>query len=217
MNQEQARFNMIQQQIRPWDVTHADVLDWLSQVKREAFVPQAYQAWAFMDIEIPLGHGQFMLAPRVEARLLQDSRVKAGDKVLEIGTGSGFMAALLAQCAKQVLSLEINPDLAQQAQANLQHANITPVQVRQADGANGAAADAPFDLIVLSGSVAEVPHTLLAQLQIGGRLIGIVGDEPVMTATLISRHGPSQFTTTALWETVAPRLLHFPEPSPFHF
>src|SRR5674476_1283944 len=217
MNLEEARSNMIKQQIRPWNVLDADVLRLLSVVKREDFVPLAQKALAFVDMEIPLGQGQCMLAPRIEARMLQDAAVQKHEKVLEIGTGSGYMAALLAHCAERVLSLEINPELAQQARVNLQKAGIHNAEVRQFDGAKGAPADGPFDVIVLSGSVAEVPPTLLAQLKVGGRLIGIVGDEPMMCVTLITPSAEVQFITRALWDTVAPRLLNFPEPSRFSF
>jgi protein-L-isoaspartate(D-aspartate) O-methyltransferase len=217
MNIEQARFNMIEQQIRPWDVMDADVLHLLSVVKREDFVPLAYRALAFADMEIPLGQGQFMLAPKVEARLLQDATVQKHEKVLEIGTGSGFMASLLAHRAQRVISLEIDPELAKLARANLQKAGIHNAEVRQADGSQGAPQDAPFDVIVLSGSVAEVPQALLSQLKVGGRLVAVVGEEPVMRATVVTRHGEAAFSTAQAWDTVAPRLVNFPEPSHFKF
>lgn len=217
MNLEQARFNMIEQQIRPWEVADADVLHLLSVIKREDFVPLAHKALAFVDMEIPLGHGQCMLAPRVEARLLQDAAVKKHEKVLEVGAGSGFMAALLAHRAQRVLTLELIPELAQMARVNLRQAGIHNAEVRVADGAEGAAADGPFDLIVLSGSVAEVPALLLNQLKVGGRLVAIVGEEPVMRATLITRTGEANYLTRQPWDTVAPRLRHFPEPSHFQF
>ena len=161
---EQARFNMIEQQIRPWDVLEQSVLEQLVVVKREDFVPAAQRAYAFVDMETPLPGGQAMLSPRVEARALQDLHVQKHEKVLEIGAGSGYMAALLAYRAKQVLTLEIVPELVALARANLQKAGFTNVEVRQADGAQGAPADGPFDVIVLSGSVAEVPPALLSQL-----------------------------------------------------
>lgn len=217
MNLEQARFNMIEQQIRPWDVLDADVLHLLSVVKREDFVPLAHKALAFVDMEIPLGHGQYMLAPRVEARMLQDAAVQKHEKVLEIGTGSGYMAALLAHRAQRVISLEINPELANLARANLQKAGIHNAEVRQFDGAKGAPAEGPFDVIILSGSVAEVPQALLAHLKVGGRLVAIVGEEPVMRATIVTRTSETDFRTSQPWDTVAPRLLNFPEPSHFHF
>ena len=217
MDLEQARFNMIEQQIRPWDVADAAVLHLLAVVRREDFVPLAHKALAFVDMEIPLGHGQCMLAPRVEARMLQDAAVQKHEKVLEIGTGSGFMTALLAHRAQRVLTLELKPELAQMARTNLQKAGIHNAEVRVANGAGGAADDGPFDVIMLNGSVAEVPPALLAQLRVGGRLIAIVGEEPVMRATLVTRTGEADYLTRQPWDTVAPRLLKFPEPSHFHF
>ena len=219
MDLNQARFNMIEQQIRPWEVLDPQVLELLSVVHREDFVPLAHKALAFVDMEIPLGAApnQVMLAPRVQARLLQDLVVKKTDKVLEIGTGSGFMAALLAHQAAQVLSLEIDATIAAQAQANLQKAGVTNVTVRQADGSQGAAADGPFDVILLSGSVAEVPAALLQQLTVGGRLAAIVGDEPMMRATFISRTSENSWTTTEPWDCNAPRLSGFAEHSRFQF
>ncbi len=222
---ERARFNMIEQQIRPWDVLEPAVLELLMQIKREDFVPLAHRALAFVDMEIPLldsgdeamRRGHCMLAPKVEARLLQDVAPRPTDKVLEIGAGSGYMAALLARRAQRVISLEIEPRLAQMARANLQRAGIANAEVREADGAKGLAAEGPFDIIVLSGSVAEVPAALLAQLKVGGRLAAIVGSEPVMRATFIRRDGEASYSTTQPWDTVAPRLAHFTEPSRFHF
>ncbi|MBC5784348.1 protein-L-isoaspartate O-methyltransferase [Ramlibacter sp. USB13] len=222
---ERARFNMIEQQIRPWDVLDLDVLALLSQVKREEFVPAAHQALAFTDMMIPLGtpteeamrQGWCMLEPKQEARMLQDVAPRAHEKVLEVGTGSGYMAALLASRAQRVISLEIVPELARTARENLQRAGIRNVEVREADGAKGLAAEGPFDAIVLSGSVAEVPQALLAQLKVGGRLAAIVGDEPVMRATFITRTGEASYTTTQPWDTAAPRLANFPAPSRFHF
>lgn len=217
MNLEQARFNMIEQQIRPWDVVDAGVLSLLSEVRREDFVPLAHKALAFVDMEIPLGHGQCMLAPRVEARMLQDAALVGGENVLEIGAGSGFMAAMLAHRAQRVISLEIIPELAQMARANLQKSGIYNVEVREFDGSKGAPTESPFDVIVLSGSVSQVPQNLLQHLKIGGRLITVVGDEPVMRATVVTRTGEASFTTQQPWDTVVPRLLNFPEPSHFQF
>ncbi len=221
MNIETARFNMIEQQIRPWEVLDGQVLSLLSVVKRENFVPLAHKALAFADMEIPLqssgAKGQCMLAPKVEARLLQDANIQATDKVLEIGTGSGYMAALLAQQAASVLSLEIDSALAQSARTNLQNAGIANVEVRQADGCQGAPADGPFDVIVLSGSVPEVPQHLLNQLKMGGRLLAIVGEDPVMRASVITRKGEQQWQTSEPWDTMAPRLQGFPEHNRFSF
>ena len=217
MNLEQARFNMIEQQIRPWNVLDAQVLHLLSVVKREDFVPLAHKALAFVDMEIPIGHGQRMLAPRLEARLLQDAAVQKHEKVLEIGAGSGYLTALLAHQAQRVIALEIQPELAAMARTNLQKAGIHNAEVRQFDGAVGAAAEGPFDVIVLGGCVAEVPQNLLTQLKVGGRLLAIVGQEPVMRATIVSRTGEAEFSTRQPWDSAAPTLLNFPVPSPFRF
>jgi len=222
---EQARFNMIEQQIRPWDVLDLEVLELLSLVRREDFVPMAHKALAFVDMQIPLlgsgeeamQQGHCMLEPKVEARMLQDLRVRPHEKVLEVGAGSGYMAALLARRAQRVISLELHPELVKMARANLQRAGIGNAEVRQADGATGLPAEGPFDVIVLSGSVAEVPPALLSQLKVGGRLAAIVGFEPVMRATFITRTGETTFTTVQPWDTMAPRLAHFPEPSRFQF
>lgn len=219
MDMNQARFNMIEQQIRPWEVLDPQVLALLSTVRREDFVPLAHQALAFVDMEIPLGAApnQVMLAPRIQARLLQDLAVQPGDKALDVGTGSGFMAALLAHQAASVLSLEIDAGLAAQAQANLNKAGVTNVTVRHADGSQGAAAEGPFDVVVLNGSVAEVPSVLLQQLAVGGRLAAIVGQEPMMRATVITRNTETTWTTTEPWDGNAPRLSGFVEPSNFKF
>jgi protein-L-isoaspartate(D-aspartate) O-methyltransferase len=219
MDMNQARFNMIEQQIRPWEVLDPQVLELLSTVRREDFVPLAHKALAFVDMEIPLGAApnQVMLAPRVQARLLQDLAVQPSDKALDVGTGSGFMAALLAHQAASVLSLEIDSGLAAQAQANLQKAGVTNVTVRHVDGSQGAAADGPFDVILLNGSVAEVPASLLQQLSMGGRLAAIVGQEPMMRATVITRNSDTSWTTTEPWDCNAARLSGFAEPSHFQF
>jgi protein-L-isoaspartate(D-aspartate) O-methyltransferase len=217
MNTQQARFNMVEQQIRPWQVLDPQVLTVLSNVQRELFVPQAYQAMAYTDTDIPLGHGEAMAPPRVAARLMHDLHLTGTEKVLEIGTGSGYMAALLAGRAQRVVSLEINPELASNARNNLQRAGITNVDVRVADGSTGASGDAPFDAIVLGGSVAEVPQALLQQLTISGRLIAIVGTDHVMAATLFTRTAEAAWDSKALWDHTAPRLQGFTEPTRFKF
>lgn len=217
MNIEQARFNMIQQQIRPWDVLDPAVLSLLEIVRREDFVPPAYRALAFVDTEVPLPAGQCMLAPKVEARLLQELKVMKHENVLEVGAGSGYMAALLAHRARHVTTLEIVPELAAMAAANLKRAAVVNVTVKQADGAKGLPDEAPFDVIVLSGSVAELPQALLAQLKVGGRLVAIVGQQPVMRATLVTRSSEHGFASVELFDTVAPRLQGFAEPARFAF
>ena len=188
MNIEQARFNMIEQQIRPWEV-----LD-------------PYRNLAFADMEIPLGEGQVMLAPRVEARLLQELAVRKSDRILEIGTGSGYMAALLAARGEHVVSLEVRPALADAARANLQRAGVANVSVETADGSRGWPQRAPFDVIVVSGAVAEIPQELLKQLRVGGRLAAVVGSAPVMEAQLVTCVADGVFNTVNLFETVVPTL-----------
>lgn len=223
MNTEQARFNMIEQQVRPWNVSDVTVLGLLSSVKREDFVPAAHKGLAFADLEIPLtgsgeeamAMGQCMLAPRLEARMLQDLAVRPTDTVLEIGTGSGYSAALLASIAQRVITLEINPDLAATARTNLRNAGFQNTEVRVADGSRLSVVDGRFDVIVLSGSVAEISHALLSLLKVGGRLGAIVGDEPMMQATVVTRTSDTSFSTAQGWDTVAPRLQNFPEPSRF--
>ena len=221
MNVEQARFNMIEQQIRPWEVLDPAVLALLGRVRREAFVPPAHRALAFVDTQVPLldgaPAGTCMLEPRVEARLLQELRVQRHERVLEVGAGSGFMACLLGHQAAHVTTLEIREDLAGMARRNLAEAGPGNVEVVQADGAQGYAAAAPFDVIVLSGSVAEVPPKILSQLKVGGRLAAIVGSLPIMRAQVIQRASEAAWSTVDLFDTVAPRLLNFPEPSPFRF
>jgi protein-L-isoaspartate(D-aspartate) O-methyltransferase len=221
MNVEQARFNMIEQQIRPWDVLEPSVLGLLARVRREDFVPDAHQALAFVDTQVPLiegsPQGTCMLEPRVEARMLQELRLQPSDRVLEVGTGSGFMACLLAGLAGDVTSLEIRAELAAQARENLRQAGVDNARVLHADGSTGHAQGGPFDAIVLSGSVAEVPAALLQQLKVGGRLLAIVGQQPIMRARLFTRSADNAFSHVDLFDTVAPRLLNFPEPSRFKF
>lgn len=217
MNIEQARFNMIEQQIRPWDVLNLGVLELLAVVKREDFVPPQHRALAFVDTEVPLSNGQCMLAPKIEARLLQELDVHRHERVLEIGAGSGYMAALLAHKAQQVTTLEIDPELAAFATANLRRAGVSNVTVVTADGSGGLTGDGPFDVILLSGSVAEVPQALLSQLKVGGRLAAIVGNEPVMRAVLVTRTADQGLERRVLFDTVAQRLRGFPEPTRFHF
>ena len=215
MDFERARYNMIEQQIRPWEVLDQDVLDLLFVVRREDFVPPAWRTLAFADMEIPLAvegrdTGEVMLAPKVEARMLQDLQVAKHEKVLEVGTGSGFMAALLARFARTVISCELRADLAGFARANLERARAANVSVKHCNGLVAAAADT-FDLIVLSGSVQFVPETLLQRLNLHGRLIGIVGEYPLMSAERITRTGEREFSSEKLFETAAPALHEFPQ------
>jgi protein-L-isoaspartate(D-aspartate) O-methyltransferase len=222
MDIERARFNMIEQQIRPWNVLDQDILDLLSVVRREDFVPPAYRAMAFTDMEVPLtvggrATGETMLAPKVEARILQELAVRKHESVLEIGTGSGHMAALLAHRARHVDTVEIDADLARFATENLARAGVSNATVRQADGSDPNGNLPSYDVIVLSGSVAAVPERLLAKLNAGGRLAAIVGELPVMTAQIVTRAQGSGFTTRTLFETVAKPLRGFPTKSAFRF
>jgi protein-L-isoaspartate(D-aspartate) O-methyltransferase len=209
MNFEQARFNMIEQQIRPWEVLDPEVLSLLAVVRREDFVPAEHKALAFADLELPLGAqgkeanaSQTMLAPKIEARLLQEAGVRSTDTVLEVGTGTGYMAALLASKAEYVYSVEIDPRLAEQAVKSLQQAGVANVAVEVGDASRGWADHAPYDLIVISGSLPVLPDEFLQQLKIGGRLVAIVGEEPVMEARLIIRTEENAFNTINLFETV---------------
>ena len=206
MNIEQARFNMIEQQIRPWEVLDQRVLDLLFVVKREDFTPPAYRNLAFADLEIPLGSGQSMLAPKIEAKQLQELNITNTDKVLEIGTGSGYMAALLAAHADHVVTVECRPELAEFAKQNLQRASVNNVTVETGDGANGWAQRGPYDAIVLSGSVPTIPDALLRQLRVGGRLVAVVGEAPAMEAQLVTCTAEGIYNTVNLFETVIPAL-----------
>ena len=224
MNAEIARFNMIEQQIRPWSVLDPAVLSLLASVRREDFVPAHLRALAFVDTQVPLlagdAAGPCMLEPKVEARLLQALQVQRHETVLEIGTGSGFMAALLAHRALNVTTLECRPVLAQLARGNLARSgivNTTVLDVSAAVGAQGRAADGPFDVILLSGSVPDVPRALLQQLKPGGRLAAVVGELPIMRARLYTRAGDAAWSQSDLFDTVAPRLEGFDEPTRFHF
>lgn len=217
MDFEQARFNMIEQQIRPWDVLDPDVLALLAIVKRENFVPAAYKALAFADLRLPIGPQQTMLEPKLEARLLQELGIKNTDTVLEIGTGSGYMTALLAAKAEYVYSIEIDPVLAENAKRNLQRAGVANASVIIGDGAQGWAPHAPYDAIIVSGSLPVLPDSFLKQLKPGGRLIAIIGEAPAMHVTLITRTGDQAFSSVKLFETVVPALMNAEQPEHFVF
>lgn len=219
---EIARNNMIEQQIRPWDVLDTGVLDLLKRVKREAFVPSAYAGLAFSDTQLPLGHGQMMLTPKLEARLLQTAQVKAGDRVLHIGTGSGYLAALLGYTAAQVLSFETHASLAASAQTSLHKALMDNVVVHTGCGFLGGVAHAQargWDLIVLSGSapsVAAIPQALLNTMTIGARLVGVFGDaaiSPMMQVFCIIRRNENHFETQGMFDCDAPALTGIASPS----
>jgi protein-L-isoaspartate(D-aspartate) O-methyltransferase len=201
MNIEQARFNMIEQQIRPWNVLDQDVLDLLQVVKREDFVPAAHKALAFVDTEIPLPGGEAMFTPKIEARLLQEVQLKKHENVLEIGAGSGYMAALLAHKARHVTTVEINPELKELAQANLARAAVGNATVELGDGAQGWSTGAPFDVIVISGALEVLPEAFLKQVKVGGRIAAIIGQAPVMTAQIITRVSETAYDTVKVFET----------------
>jgi protein-L-isoaspartate(D-aspartate) O-methyltransferase len=217
MNIEQARFNMVEQQIRPWEVLDQHVLDLLYVVRREDFVPQAYQALAFSDLEIPIGEGETMLQPKMEARILQEVAPGGTDKVLEVGTGSGYMAALLAHRARHVHSVEISPALKRFGETNLRKAGIVNVTVEQGDAARGWSKHAPYDVILLTGSTPVLPDAFLAQLAPGGRLFAVVGEPPVMSARLVTAVGGGSFNTLDLFETVLAPLKNALEREKFVF
>ena len=210
MNIEQARFNMIEQQIRPWNVLDQDVLDLLSVVKREDYVPDAYKALAFADTEIPLAGGESMFSPKLEARLLQEINLKKHENVLEIGAGSGYMAALLAHKGRQVTTVEISPELKALAQSNLAQAGVTNVTVELGNGAEGWPTAAPYDVIVISGALESVPDAFLKQLKVGGRLAAIVGRAPALSAVVITRVADAAFDTVKVFETSAKPLVVAP-------
>jgi protein-L-isoaspartate(D-aspartate) O-methyltransferase len=221
LNIENARSKMIEQQIRPWNVLDPNVLDLLTRVQREAFIPKSHRHLAFVDMEVPLPEHQVMLAPKVEARLLQELNLTPTDKALEIGTGSGFMAALIARLAASVLTVEKAPALAEFAQTNLNNANITNVEIVHANGLieNPRWAHVGFDAIAISGAVEKIPDHLIGLLNPGGRLVAITGQAPVMQAVLIERVGDAPVNqgvrSTVLFETLtrllddAPKISHF--------
>ena len=201
MNIEQARFNMIEQQIRPWNVLDQDVLELLLVVKREDFVPAAYKTLAFADTEIPLPGGEAMFTPKIEARILQEVQLKKHENVLEIGAGSGYMAALLAHKARHVTSIEINPELKELAQTNLARCGVSNVTVELGDGAQGWGTGAPFDVIVISGALEVLPEAFLKQVKVGGRIAAIIGQAPAMTAQVITRVTETAYDTVKVFET----------------
>jgi protein-L-isoaspartate(D-aspartate) O-methyltransferase len=216
MDIEQARFNMVEQQIRTWDVLDQRVLDLLFAVRREEFVPPAYRLLAFADLEIPLGGGQSMWMPKMEARVLQELKLERGESVLEIGTGSGYMAALLARLGGRVTSVEIDARLAAFGRANLQRNAIAGVEVVQSDGARGYGSDS-YDAIVLTGSTPVLWDGWLRQLKPGGRVFAVVGEPPVMTARLVRWVAAQAHTTENLFETVIAPLVNAPAPARFEF
>jgi protein-L-isoaspartate(D-aspartate) O-methyltransferase len=213
---EQARFNMVEQQVRTWDVLDQEVLDLLFAVKREHFVPAAYRALAFADLEIPLGDGEYMWTPKMEARVVQELKLKPDEATLEIGTGSGYLTALLARRSADVTSVEINPRLLLQASAHLASAGIRNVRLEKGDGARGWR-DQTYDAIVLTGSTPMLPDSWFKQLRPGGRLFAVVGDAPVMAARLARWSAPGAIIQQDLFETVVAPLKNAPQPERFVF
>ncbi len=217
MNPEQARYNMVEQQIRPWEVLDEGVLGLLFEVKREGFVPSRHRRLAFADLEIPLGHGAAMWEPKLEARVLQTLAVQPDETVLEVGTGSGYLTALLARRANHVYSVELVADLSRTAGEHLAEAGIANATLEVGDAARGWTAHAPYDVIVLTGSVPELPEAWLSALRPGGRLFAVVGREPAMTARLYTCEEAGVCRAEDLFEVVVPPLVNAPEPSRFVF
>ncbi len=206
VNLQKARENMVEQQIRPWEVLDQRVLDLMERMPRDAFVPDEYRALAYADIEIPIGEGQRMMAPRIEARALQALQITPGERVLEVGTGSGWLTALLARLGAEVYSCEIRPALLERARERLAAQGIENVTLEARDGAGGWQVHAPYDAIVLTGSVPEVGEDLRRQLAAGGRLFAVVGEAPAMEAVLVRRAGDEEWIEESLFETVLARL-----------
>jgi protein-L-isoaspartate(D-aspartate) O-methyltransferase len=214
---KRARFNMVEQQIRPWEVLDQQVLDLLFEVRREEFMPESYRSLAFADMEVPLGHGEKMLAPKLEARMLQELALKRSDRILEVGTGSGYMTALLARCGSHVHSVEIIPELSERARERLDAHGVHNVTLEVGDAARGWTKHAPYDAILLTGSVPVLAEDFRASLAPGGRLIAVVGEAPVMEAQLITAARTDAFHTLVLFETCIPALRNAPQPRRFVF
>jgi len=217
MNFEQARSNMVEQQIRTWEVLDQAVLDLLYVVPREDFVPPARRTLAFVDMEIPIGDGEKMMAPKMEARILQELSPRKTERVLEVGTGSGYLTALLAHRAAQVHSVEIRPALAAFGRGNLARHGVDNVTLETGDAARGWPTRAPYDVIVLTGSTPVLPKALLAQLLPGGRLFAVVGEEPVMVARLLTCSAPGAFRSVDLFDALLAPLANAEQPPRFRF
>jgi protein-L-isoaspartate(D-aspartate) O-methyltransferase len=216
MDWENARFNMVEQQIRTWSVLDKGVLDLLLQLKREDFVPAVHRDLALVDMEIPLGNGVKLWQPKMEARAVQVVALKPTDRVLEIGTRTGYVAALMAKLSKHVYAVDINEQMADTARTNLAKVGITNVTVEVGDAVRGWAKHASYDVIIASGSYPLAPEFLFEQLAEGGRLFAVVGEEPVMTATLFTKQG-GEIKRQGLWETVIAPLNNAPQPEKFTF
>lgn len=216
LNVDQARFNMIEQQIRPWEVLDQAVLDVLFKVPREEFVPPEHRRIAFADTQIPLGHGQVMMTPNVEGRMLQALRLRPGDRILEVGTGSGFITACLAELGAEVVSVDILADFTQSATAKLAARNVGNVRLETGDAATRWGAG-QYDAIAITGALQSIPEDYQRQLTVGGRLFAIVGRSPVREALLITRVGEEDWATDSLFETDLPELSNAPRAQEFVF
>jgi protein-L-isoaspartate(D-aspartate) O-methyltransferase len=217
MNIAKARFNMVQQQIRPWDVLDNRVLDAMTNIPREKFVPSNYQDLAFADTEIPLGHGQIMLTPKLIARSLQALQLTIGDSVLEIGTGSGYLTALLAELSSKVTSIEINQELISIAEKNLKFLPSANLNLIWGDALTDLHLTSTFDAIILTGSLPFLPDSFKNLLNINGRLIAVTGSAPIMQATITTRNDKESYTEKVLFETFIPPLINAPTIDPFEF
>ena len=217
MNIEQARFNMIEQQIRTWEVLDPQVLELLFEVKREDFVPAHHRSLAFADLEIPLGHGESTMQPKVEARILQELGLQPHETVYEVGTGSGYLTALLARRSRHVTSAEIYPEFSAHAAQSLRAAGIGNVTLLDGDSAQRPLAESAFDVIVLTGSTPILPQAFLDRLSPGGRLIAVLGDPPVMKAVLVRQPVAGSFQHLELFETLLKPLVNAAQPPRFRF
>jgi len=209
--------NMVEQQIRTWEVLDQDVLDLLYVVPREEFVATEHRALAFSDLQLPLGEGERMWEPKLEARVLQELDVRKADRVLEVGTGSGYLTALLAHRAAHVYSVELKPALAAFGRRNLERHGASNITLDGGDAAHGWERHAPYHVIVLTGSTPVLPRAFLDQLEVGGRLFAVVGEPPVMTARLVTCTAPGAFNNFDLFETVVAPLTNAEQPSRFRF
>lgn len=216
MDTEYARQQMVEQQVRAWDVLQPRVLEVLKTVPREQFVPSGYEALAFADTQIPLGHGQTMMTPTLEGRVLQALQVRSADTVLEIGTGSGFLSACLARIAAQVTSIDIYDDFLNTAKANLEDTGINNVELLKMDASKELPA-ASYDAIAVTGSMQSFDPRLVMALNPGGRLFVVVGDAPAMDARVITRNGDHEWQTDSLFETVLRPLVNGARPPQFLF
>jgi protein-L-isoaspartate(D-aspartate) O-methyltransferase len=217
MNIEQARFHMVEQQIRTWNVLNQRVLDMLMDVRREDYVPFVYRNQAFVDMEIPLGNGEVMLTPKMEARIIQELTIEETDRVLEVGTGSGYLTALLARASQHVYSVEIDPALKASAAEKLHAHGIHNVTLEEGDAAQGWGNHGPYDVIVLTGSVPVLPEVFFQSLNKGGRMFAVVGDAPVMEGKIITRLDDGAYRTAILFETSVPPLKNAQQPNRFKF